>query len=96
VWGVDPRVWIEASPSRYARNDSPPTLLVYADGDEPWRRQEHADYARELRSAGHKRVDIKEIRNRDHMGILYRMPDLNDETTLLMLDFMKRVIAGSF
>lgn len=96
VWGDDMKVWMEASPSRYVRNSLPPMFLVYADGDEPWRRQDNVDYHRELRAAGHTRVDIKEIRNRDHMGILYQMPDTADETTLLMLDFLKKILAGSF
>ena len=82
VWGDERELWLEASPSRYVRNSLPPILLVYADGDEPWRRQENTDYAREVRAAGRTRVEIKEVRNRDHMGILYRMSDANDETTL--------------
>ena len=87
-------LWIEASPAHYVANSLPPFLLVYADSDEPWRQQEHRDYAMELRAAGHTRVEIKEIRNRDHMGILYRMPDANVETTLLLLDFMNRILDG--
>ena len=96
VGGDDAEIGLEASPSRYVRNSLAPMLLVYAGGDEPWRRQEHADYARELRAAGQTRVEIKEIRNRDHMGILYRMPDESDETTLLLQDFMKRILEGRF
>ena len=96
VWGADAKVWIEASPAHYVRNPLPPILLVYADSDEPWRRQEHTDYAAELRAAGHTRVEIKEIRNRDHMDILYRMPDRDDDTTLQLLDYMKRVLDGRF
>jgi acetyl esterase/lipase len=93
VWGEDKKVWLEASPSQYVRKDLPPVLLVYADGDEPWRRQEHRDYAQELRAV-QARVEIKEIRNRDHMGILYRMSDQMDETTQLMLDFMRKILAS--
>jgi acetyl esterase/lipase len=94
VWGADTKVWIEASPAHYVAKNLPPILLVYADADEPWRRQENTDYASELRGAGHMRVEIKEIRNRDHMGILYEMPNTNDETTLLLLDFMNRILNG--
>jgi len=28
------------------------------------------------------------------MGILYRMPDANVETTLMLLDFMNRILDG--
>jgi acetyl esterase/lipase len=93
VWGEDKKVWLEASPAQYVRKDLPPIFLVYADGDEPWRRQDNTDYARELRAV-QARVEIKEIRNRDHMGILYRMSDPKDETTQVLLDFMRRILAG--
>ena len=54
VWGTDPKVWMEASPSRYLRADLPPVLLIYTDGDEEWRRKQNDDMAAALRSAGHK------------------------------------------
>ena len=47
---------LEASPAHYVANSLPPFLLVYADSDEPWRQQEHRDYAMELRAVGHTRV----------------------------------------
>src|SRR5438552_14014379 len=54
VWGTDPKVWMEASPSCYLRADLPPVLLIYTDGDEEWRRKQNDDMAAALRSAGHK------------------------------------------
>lgn len=88
VWGEDASVWKEASPAGYVRADAPPLLLLYADGDDAWRRQQNEDLAKALQKKGHADVDTVQISARDHRGIWTSIsPD--DETLDAMLAFMK-------
>ncbi|HEY7817595.1 MAG TPA: alpha/beta hydrolase, partial [Vicinamibacteria bacterium] len=45
VWGADPKLWPEASPAKYISSGAPPTLFLYADGDDEWRRQQNEEIA---------------------------------------------------
>ena len=78
VWGTDEKVWVDASPAHHLRADAPPTLIVYADGDEPWRRQQNVEMAQALKSAGVKRVEIVQIAERSHMSSLRKLPEEGD------------------
>jgi acetyl esterase/lipase len=89
VWGEDPAKWLDASPARYVRSDAPPMLLLYADGDEDWRRKQHKEMAAALQRAGHPDIGIREIQDRDHATIGSRIGD-GDEAAHLMLEFIAR------
>jgi acetyl esterase/lipase len=94
VWGSNPDGWLQASPAQYVRKDAPPTLLIYADGDEDWRRKDNEDFKAAMKSAGHARVESHQIAGRSHMSILRRMPAANDETTALMLSYIKKTLGS--
>src|SRR5207247_3465009 len=51
VWGTDPKVWVDASPAHHLRADAPPGLILYADGDEDWRRQQNVEVAQAMKAA---------------------------------------------
>ncbi|HEY0467913.1 MAG TPA: alpha/beta hydrolase, partial [Polyangiaceae bacterium] len=57
VWGDDKKAWVEASPARHLGPALPPTLLIYADGDEPARRRQNIDMAQAARAAGNPHVE---------------------------------------
>ena len=95
VWGSDPRAWTDASPANHLRAGLPPTLIVYADGDEPWRRQQNADMASALANAGSAPVDVVQIASRTHMSILRKMADAADPTTERVIAFVKTAAARS-
>ncbi len=63
VWGADPKLWPEASPAKYVSAGAPPTLLLYADGDDPWRREQNVEMGKAMK------VEAVQIAGRDHMGI---------------------------
>jgi len=88
VWGEDEKVWKEASPSRYVRADAPPLLFLYADGDDPWRREQNERISAALKEKGSQDVAAVEIANRDHMGI-FRSIGAGDPTLEAMLGFMR-------
>lgn len=93
VWGSDPAGWLAASPAHYVRKDAPRTILIYADADEGWRRQDNQDFkSAVLRTGG--RIESHQISGRSHMSILRRMPGPDDETTALMLKMMGNLLAS--
>jgi len=49
-------------PAHHLRAGLPPMLLMYADGDEPWRRQQNVEMAAAVKAAGNARVDLVQIR----------------------------------
>jgi acetyl esterase/lipase len=91
VWGNDPQVWLSASPAQYVRKDAPRTILIYADGDEGWRRLDNEDFKAAVSKTG-GRIESHQISGRTHMSILRRMPRPDDETTALMLKVMSSII----
>lgn len=95
VWGSDPKVWVESSPSRYLRADLPPILILDTDGDESWRQQQNVDLASALRAAGHKDVTTHKVPGRTHMSVWTKMNDSpSEETSSQILRFAARVLAA--
>jgi acetyl esterase/lipase len=93
VWGTDRSTWLEASPHSHLRADAPPILLLYADGDADWRREQHERFARDLKAAGHGQVDVEEFPDRSHSGIWEGMADVEDVSETI-LDFIRGRMAG--
>ena len=89
VWGADPAAWKAASPAAYLRKDVPPMLLLYADGDADWRRQQQADFQTDMKKAGASNIETRMITGRDHSSIWGRMKNANDETADAIIAFIK-------
>lgn len=89
VWGENKSVWLEASPSRHLGPTLPPTLLIYADGDERARRQQSIDMAYAARGAGSERVDLAEISERDHISIWNGLEAPGDEVAERIIAFVR-------
>jgi acetyl esterase/lipase len=89
VWGVDHRVWLEASPSRHLGRDLPPSLFLYADGDELVRRRQSIDMAQAARSAGSERVELVEVSERDHASLWDRLEAPGDEVAERIIAFVR-------
>ena len=90
VWGTDPAVWMEASVTPYIGKDKPPILMVYADGDEDWRKQNIRGLAEKLGQAGHPAVKTAEVPNRVHLSVWRDINEPDDETALHFLEFIRR------
>jgi acetyl esterase/lipase len=89
VWGTDAAVWKAASPASYLRKEVPPMLLLYADGDDEWRRQQQADFLADMKKAGAKAIETKMIAGRTHGSIWSQMKNANDETASAIIAFLK-------
>src|SRR5215471_15874097 len=61
IWGHDVARWVDASPAHHLGPGVPPVLLLYADGEEAWRREQSKEMAAALRAAGNSEVAIAEI-----------------------------------
>src|SRR5262249_57442367 len=89
VWGTDPAVWVDASPAHHLRAGMPPTLIIYADGDEPWRRAADVDMAAAIEAAGSRVVDVVRIANRSHMSIWRKMSEDADPASERVIGFVR-------
>jgi acetyl esterase/lipase len=91
VWGTDRQVWIDASPAHHLRANLPRTLIIYADGDEPWRRQQNLDMADALKAAGSAPVDVVQIADRSHMSIWRKLGEAGDPAAERVIAFVTSV-----
>jgi acetyl esterase/lipase len=89
VWGGDNRVWLDASPSRHLGRDLPPSLFLYADGDELARRRQSIDMAQAARNAGNERVELVEVSGRDHASLWQRLEAPGDEVAERIIAFVR-------
>jgi acetyl esterase/lipase len=89
VWGTDKAVWADASPAHHLRKDAPPMLILYADGDDEWRRQQNVEMAQVLQAAGSKTVEIAQIAARTHNTIWSKVSEPNDETAEKIIQFVR-------
>ena len=89
VWGTDEAVWREASVKPYIDSGRPPMLLIYADGDDDWRREQNERLKMELKGAGNSDVDAVEIADRTHGSILSKMAEAGDPGMSRIAAFIK-------
>jgi acetyl esterase/lipase len=89
VWGTDRRVWVDASPGHHVNANTPPMLILYADRDEDWRREQNVEVAAALKAAG-SNVEVKMISNRTHATIWSQVGDDGDETAEQIIRFVSR------
>lgn len=90
VWGTSRDVWIDASPAHHLHAAAPPMLILYADGDEDWRRQQNVEIAAAMKAAGHSTVEVAMIGGRNHATIWERVGDKGDETAERIIRFASR------
>jgi acetyl esterase/lipase len=76
VWGADPTDWLAASVTPHISSAKGRMLLIYADGDDEWRRQQNDRFGVAMRAAGNHGVQVVEVPNRGHSSLL---TDLNAE-----------------
>jgi acetyl esterase/lipase len=90
VWGTDRAVWIDASPGHHLHAAAPPMLILYAERDEDWRRQQNVDVVAAMKAAGQARVEIAMIPDRNHATIWTRVGNPGDDTAERIIRFVSR------
>lgn len=88
IWGEVPLDWLAASVTPHIAADKPPMLLIYADGDDPWRRAQNEKLARELTNVGNKHVQAIEMANRDHLSLIAEITAEDDQIGALVTSFV--------
>jgi acetyl esterase/lipase len=91
VWGTDVKVWKDASPATFIGPRVPPMLLLYADGDDEWRRQQQADFAKALKDSGNRDVEAQMIHGRTHNTVWTEMSKGDEETSRAIGQFVNRL-----
>ena len=89
VWGTDEDVWLRASVTPYIGSDKPPMLFIYADGDDPWRREQNDRLKAELLAHGNK-VSLEQIANRTHGSVNSKMGEDHDAGMMKIAAFVER------
>jgi dienelactone hydrolase len=84
-------VWKDASPAAFVGPRVPPMLLLYADGDDEWRRQQQADFLKALKEGGNRDVDLQMIRGRTHNTVWSEMAKGDEDTSRAILQFVNRL-----
>lgn len=92
VWGTDPTAWKQATVPTIGAAAAPPLFLLYADGDEPWRRQQHQDFAAGLRAAGVRSLEMKMMDGRSHMSIWLKLGESGDPTADAIVRFADELV----
>lgn len=84
VWGEDPEGWVEASVTPRIGPGKRPMLLIYADGDEAWRKMQNDRFAREMVAAGNGDMSVIQVPNRDHGSLMTEMDADDDQISRLI------------
>ncbi len=88
IWGEVPLDWLAASVTPHIAAAKPPMLLIYADGDDPWRRAQNEKLAKELTMSGNKTVRAIEAPNRDHTSLISEINAADDQIGELIATFI--------
>lgn len=88
VWGEAPLGWLAASVTPHIAAGKPPMLLIYADGDDPWRRAQNEKLAKELTKNDNEAVRAIEVPNRDHRSLITQINAADDQIGELAATFI--------
>jgi acetyl esterase/lipase len=91
TWGTDVNVWKAASPATYISRNVPPLLLLYADGDDEWRRKQQDEFASALRERGNNDVEVRMIKGRTHNTVWSEMAKGDEDTSRAIVQFVNRL-----
>lgn len=95
TWGTDVSVWKSASPGSHVESGMPPLLLLYADGDDEWRRKQQTEFAEAVRAKGNRDVETRMIAGRTHNSVWYDMTKGEEETSRAIAEFVSRLSRAS-
>ena len=89
VWGEDPDAWLRASVTPHIGPDQAPMLLIYADGDDEWRREQHNRLGELMQAAGNADVAVLEVPRRNHMSLMTEITAEDDRIGEAVMRFIR-------
>ncbi len=90
IWGNEPQSWKEASVTPHILPDRDNILLIYADKDEDWRKEQNERFASAMVAVGNLQVFTEEVPNRTHVTIVTAIMDDDDRIVNLINDFVRK------
>lgn len=88
IWGEDPQKWAKASVSGHLGPNKSPMLLIYADGDAPWRKAQNKQFVVSLNASGNKNITLKEVPNRTHRTLISAILEPDDQIVNAIHEFV--------
>ena len=89
VWGTDPVQWLAASVSPHINEGKSPMMLIYASGDDKWRKRQNKKFGKAMRAHGND-VRVKQVPKRDHLSLISKITAEDDQITELILSFISK------
>ena len=89
VWGEDPQAWLKASVTPHIGLGKGSMLLIYADGDDDWRKEQNETFGKAMRAAGNSDIRAVEVPNRNHGSLMTKINEPDDQIGGLALRFIK-------
>jgi len=93
VWGEDPAVWLQASVTPHIAPGKGPMLLIYADGDDDWRKAQNERLATAMQAHGNSGITTREVTGREHTTVLTGLNEVDDQVGTLMVEFIESTSA---
>ncbi len=88
VWGENPKAWMNASVTPHIKPGKGPILLIYADNDAEWRRDQIITFGKAMQAAGNRDIRVVQVPNRGHTTLLTHMNRSDDQIGRLVLSTM--------
>lgn len=88
IWGDKKEGWLKASVSGFIGADQNNILVIYADGDDLWRKEQNTRFVRDLKFEGNSNVTAIEVGNRTHITIMSEILEQDDQVSKLIVNFI--------
>jgi acetyl esterase/lipase len=91
IWGEQKEDWLKASVAGFIGPNISNILVIYADGDDLWRKEQNERFVHDLRSEGNSNVTAVEVRNRTHTTIISKVLEQDDQVGDLIFSFVTKL-----
>ena len=88
VWGEEPAGWLTASVTPHIKEARTRMLMIYADGDADWRREQNDRFGAAMNMGRRSSVEVVEVPNRTHNGLITEMNEPDDRIGDLISRFV--------
>ncbi|MFT6712050.1 MAG: hypothetical protein ACJATO_002439, partial [Arenicella sp.] len=91
IWGEQKEDWLKASVTGFIGPNINNILVIYADGDDLWRKEQNQRFVQDLKSEGNSNVTAIEVRRRTHTTIISKVLEQDDQVGDLILSFVNEL-----
>jgi len=91
IWGETKQDWLSASVTPFIGPDHNNILVIYADGDDAWRKEQNTRFVQDLKSEGCTNIAAIEVPDRNHKTIMSKIPDQDDQIVDVISHFISQL-----